>query len=37
MPVITRELTLNNNSSTYIYNNTDGLSANDIIDKNIRN
>ena len=35
--VITRELTLNNNSSTDIYNNTDGLSANDIIDKNMRN
>ena len=27
---------LNNNSSTNIYNNTGGLSANDIIDKNIR-
>ena len=35
--VITRELTLNNNSSTDIYNNTNGLSANDIIDKNMRN
>ena len=34
--VITRQLGLNNNSSTNIYNNTGGLSANDIIDKNIR-
>ena len=32
---ITRELGLNNNSSTDTYNNTGGLSANDIIDKNI--
>ena len=34
--VITRELELKNNSSTDINNNTSGLSANDIIDKNIR-
>ena len=34
--VITRELELNNNSSTDTYNNSGGLSANDIIDKNIR-
>ena len=34
--VITRELELNNNSSTDTYNNVGGLSANDIIDKNIR-
>ena len=34
--VITRQLGLNNNSSTNIYNNAGGLSANDIIDKNIR-
>ena len=34
--VITRELGLNNNSSTDNYNNAGGLSANDIIDKNIR-
>ena len=34
--VITRELGLNNNSSTDTYNNVGGLSANDIIDKNIR-
>ena len=34
--VITRELGLNNNSSTDTYNNADGLFANDIIDKNIR-
>ena len=34
--VITRELGLNNNSSTDTYNNAGGLSANDIIDKNIR-
>ena len=33
--VITKELGLNNNSSTDTYNNTGGLSANDIIDKNI--
>ena len=33
--VITRELALNNNSSTDTYNAV-GLSANDIIDKNIR-
>ena len=33
--VITRTLVLNNNSSTNIYNNVGGLSANDIIDKNI--
>ena len=35
--VITRELGLNNNSSTDTYNNAGGLSANDIIDGNIRN
>ena len=34
--VITRELGLNNNSSTDIYKNASGLSANDIIDGNIR-
>ena len=34
--VITRELGLNNNSSTDTYNNAGALSANDIIDKNIR-
>ena len=34
--VITRELGLNDNSSTDAYNNISGLSANDIIDKNIR-
>ena len=34
--VITRELELNNNSSADTYNNSGGLSANDIIDKNIR-
>ena len=34
--VITRELGLNNNSSTDTYGNAGGLSANDIIDKNIR-
>ena len=34
--VITSELELNNNSSTDTYNNSGGLSANDIIDKNIR-
>ena len=34
--VITRKLVLNNNSSTDTYNNAGGLSANDIIDKNIR-
>ena len=34
--VITRELGLNKNSSTDTYNNTGGLSANDIIDKNMR-
>ena len=33
--VITRTLVLNNNSSTNIYNNVGGLSANVIIDKNI--
>ena len=33
--VITRELGLNNNSSTDTYNNVGGLSANDIIDGNI--
>ena len=33
---ITRELGLNNNSSTDTYDNAGGLSANDIIDKNIR-
>ena len=35
MPVITRELGLNNNSSTDTYNAGD-LRANDIIDNNIR-
>ena len=34
--VITRKLGLNNNSSTDTYNNAGGLSANDTIDKNIR-
>ena len=34
--VITRELGLNKNSSKDIYNNAGGFSANDIIDKNIR-
>ena len=34
--VITRELGLNNNSFTDTYNNASVLSANDIIDKNIR-
>ena len=34
--VITRELGLNNNSSTDSYNNAGGLSANDINDGNIR-
>ena len=34
--VITRKLGLNNNSSTDNYNNAGGLSANDMIDKNIR-
>ena len=34
--VITRELRLNNNPSIDTYNNASGLSANDIIDKNIR-
>ena len=34
--VITRELGLNNNSSTDTYKNAGGLSANDIIDGNIR-
>ena len=34
--VITGELGLNNNSSTNTYNNASGLSANDIIDKNVR-
>ena len=34
--VITRELGLNNNSSSGIYNNAGGLSVNDIIDGNIR-
>ena len=34
--VITRELRLNNNSSRDTYNNAGGLSANDIIDGNIR-
>ena len=34
--VITRELGLNKNLSTDTYNNTGGLSATDIIDKNIR-
>ena len=34
--VISRELGLNNNSSTDTYSNADGLSANDIIDWNIR-
>ena len=35
-PVITRELELNNNSSTDTCKNDGGLSVNDIIDKNIR-
>ena len=34
--VITRELGLNNNSSADTYKNAGGLSANDIIDGNIR-
>ena len=34
--IIARELGLNNNSSTDTYNNVGDLSANDIIDKNIR-
>ena len=34
--VITRELWLNNNSSTDTYKNAGGLSANDIIDGNLR-
>ena len=34
--VITGELGLNNNTSTDTYNNSGGLSANDIIDGNIR-
>ena len=34
--VITRELGLNNNLPTDTYNNAGGLSANDIINKNIR-
>ena len=34
--VIAGELGLNNNSSIDTYNNADGLSANDIIDKNMR-
>ena len=34
--VITTELGLNNNSSTDTYKNVGGLSANDIIDGNIR-
>ena len=34
--VITRELELNNNSSTDTYNNAGGLFVNDITDKNIR-
>ena len=33
---ITRELGLSKNSSIHTYNNTGGFSANDIIDKNIR-
>ena len=33
---ITRELGLNNNSSTDTYNNSGGLSANDIIDKIVK-
>ena len=36
MPVITRELGLNNNSSTDTYKNVGGLSAIDMIDGNIR-
>ena len=36
MPVITREFGLNNNSSADTYNNASDLSANDIIDENIR-
>ena len=35
--VISRELGLNNNSSTDTYKNAGGLSASDIIDGNIRN
>ena len=35
--VITRELELNNNSSSDTYNNAGGLSANNIINKSIRN
>ena len=34
--VITRELGLNSNSSTDTYNNADDSSANDIIDKNLK-
>ena len=34
--VITRELGLNNDSTTDTYNNIGGLSENDIIDKNVR-
>ena len=34
--VITRDLGLNNNSSTDTYNNACGLSENDTIDRNIR-
>ena len=33
---VTTKLGLNNNSSTDTYNNTGGLSANDIVNKNIR-
>ena len=36
IPVITRELGLNNNLSTDTYKNAGGLSENDIIDGNIR-
>ena len=36
MPTITRELGLNNNSSTDTYENAGGLSVNDIIDGNTR-
>ena len=36
MPVITKQLGQNNNSSIDTYKNAAGLSANDIIDKNMR-
>ena len=35
MPMLLRELGLNNNSSIDTFNTSDGLSSNDIIDKNI--